>query len=145
MKTCLVQSVTHKGRYCHVQAMHQCHYYSAVIIYCSVKRHVSNFCPPLTAICEVSLLVCQCARDSLCPSPLALFHPHRHPASSCPSQTAISVSCGIPDFRSEHGVYDLVSRLDLGLSSAEDLFDLEFFVDDPEPFFKFAKARAGLE
>ncbi|CAM9302161.1 unnamed protein product [Ectocarpus sp. 12 AP-2014] len=51
----------------------------------------------------------------------------------------ISVSCGIPDFRSEHGVYDLVSRLDLGLSSAEDLFDLEFFVDDPEPFFKFAK------
>ncbi|CAM9971438.1 unnamed protein product, partial [Ectocarpus fasciculatus] len=47
------------------------------------------------------------------------------------------VSCGIPDFRSEHGVYDLVSRLDLGLSCAEDLFDLEFFVDDPEPFFNF--------
>lgn len=53
------------------------------------------------------------------------------------------MSCGIPDFRSEHGVYDLVSRLDLGLSCAEDLFDLEFFVDDPEPFFKFAKACAG--
>ncbi|CAM9234649.1 unnamed protein product [Scytosiphon promiscuus] len=51
----------------------------------------------------------------------------------------ISVSCGIPDFRSENGVYDLASRLDLGLSCAEDLFDLEFFVDDPEPFFKFAK------
>ncbi|CAM9306640.1 unnamed protein product, partial [Hapterophycus canaliculatus] len=50
-----------------------------------------------------------------------------------------SVSCGIPDFRSENGVYDLASRLDLGLSCAEDLFDLEFFVDDPEPFFKFAK------
>ncbi|CAM9909071.1 unnamed protein product [Pylaiella littoralis] len=49
------------------------------------------------------------------------------------------VSCGIPDFRSENGVYDLVSRLDLGLSCAEELFDLEFFIDDPEPFFKFAK------
>lgn len=36
-------------------------------------------------------------------------------------------------------MYDLASRLDLGLSCAEDLFDLEFFVDDPEPFFKFAK------
>eukprot|EP00903_Cladosiphon_okamuranus_P010135 g9597.t1 len=51
----------------------------------------------------------------------------------------ISVSCGIPDFRSKDGVYDLVPRLDLGLGCAEDLFDLEFFVHDPEPFFKFAK------
>ncbi|CAN0011206.1 unnamed protein product, partial [Laminaria digitata] len=51
-----------------------------------------------------------------------------------------SVSCGIPDFRSENGVYDLASRLDLGLTCPEDLFDLEFFTDDPEPFFKFAKA-----
>ena len=50
-----------------------------------------------------------------------------------------SVSCGIPDFRSKDGVYDLVPRLDLGLGCAEDLFDLEFFVHDPEPFFKFAK------
>lgn len=52
-----------------------------------------------------------------------------------------SVSCGIPDFRSENGVYDLASRLDLGLTCPEDLFDLEFFTDDPEPFFKFAKVR----
>ena len=50
-----------------------------------------------------------------------------------------SVSCGIPDFRSENGVYHLASQLDLGLSCPEDLFDLEFFTDDPEPFFKFAK------
>lgn len=52
----------------------------------------------------------------------------------------ISVSCGIPDFRSENGVYEMASQLDLGLSCAEDLFDLEFFTDDPAPFFKFAKA-----
>lgn len=35
----------------------------------------------------------------------------------------------------------MVPRLDLGLGCAEDLFDLEFFVHDPEPFFKFAKVR----
>lgn len=53
--------------------------------------------------------------------------------------TSASVSCGIPDFRSENGVYEMASRLDLGLTCPEDLFDLEFFTDDPAPFFKFAK------
>lgn len=38
-------------------------------------------------------------------------------------------------------MYELASRLDLGLSCPEDLFDLEFFVDDPAPFYKFAKVR----
>ncbi|CAN0229333.1 unnamed protein product, partial [Discosporangium mesarthrocarpum] len=52
----------------------------------------------------------------------------------------ISVSCGIPDFRSENGIYSLVQRLGLGLSSPEDLFHLECFNEDPRPFFKFAKA-----
>ncbi|CAM9244254.1 unnamed protein product, partial [Choristocarpus tenellus] len=52
----------------------------------------------------------------------------------------ISVSCGIPDFRSENGVYQLVQQFNLGLDSPEDLFDLGFFTEDPKPFFKFAKA-----
>ena len=61
------------------------------------------------------------------------------PPPPAPLFTTNSVSCGIPDFRSKDGVYDLVPRLDLGLGCAEDLFDLEFFVHDPAPFFKFAK------
>lgn len=52
----------------------------------------------------------------------------------------ISVSCGIPDFRSENGVYQLVGELNLGLGSPEDLFDINFFKDDPRPFYKFARA-----
>lgn len=40
-------------------------------------------------------------------------------------------------------MYDIASRLDLGLSCPEDLFDLEFFTDDPAPFFKFARVRIG--
>jgi NAD-dependent SIR2 family protein deacetylase len=78
----------------------------------------------------------------------------------------ISVSCGIPDFRSkDHGglyhtldaqvrvgiirrpiheigltVYFFVAPLQgLGLSSPEELFDLHFFREDPVPFYKFAK------
>lgn len=52
----------------------------------------------------------------------------------------ISVSCGIPDFRSkDSGLYNSLDVDELGLSSPEELFDLEFFKDDPTPFFKFAK------
>eukprot|EP00301_Raphidiophrys_heterophryoidea_P021167 c5676_g1_i1.p1 GENE.c5676_g1_i1~~c5676_g1_i1.p1 ORF type:complete len:680 (-),score=143.48 c5676_g1_i1:365-2404(-) len=50
----------------------------------------------------------------------------------------ISVSCGIPDFRSADGLYKMIeSRFDLPDPQA--LFDIRFFVDDPEPFFQFAK------
>ena len=51
----------------------------------------------------------------------------------------ISVSCGIPDFRSKDGIYDMVQEMDLGLDDdPQCLFDLEFFMDDPEPFYRFA-------
>mmetsp|Transcript_1016 Transcript_1016/g.2459 ORF Transcript_1016/g.2459 Transcript_1016/m.2459 type:complete len:368 (-) Transcript_1016:373-1476(-) len=50
----------------------------------------------------------------------------------------ISQSCGIPDFRSPAGIYTLVEEMDLGLPQAECLFDLSYFEDDPEPFYKFA-------
>ncbi|EED92342.1 predicted protein, partial [Thalassiosira pseudonana CCMP1335] len=51
----------------------------------------------------------------------------------------ISVSCGIPDFRSQTGLYNTLNYQELGLSSPEDLFDIETFLDDPTPFYRFAK------
>lgn len=52
----------------------------------------------------------------------------------------ISVSCGIPDFRSkESGLYSTLDTEALGLSCPEDLFDLSFFMDEPGPFYAFAK------
>lgn len=52
----------------------------------------------------------------------------------------ISVSCGIPDFRSkDSGLYSTLDTDELGLSCPEDLFDLSFFQDEPGPFYAFAK------
>ncbi|TDH68300.1 hypothetical protein CCR75_004111 [Bremia lactucae] len=49
----------------------------------------------------------------------------------------ISVSCGIPDFRSENGIY---SRLgEYNLPNPQCMFDIEFFRSNPKPFFAFAK------
>ncbi|RLN50446.1 hypothetical protein BBJ29_000988 [Phytophthora kernoviae] len=49
----------------------------------------------------------------------------------------ISVSCGIPDFRSENGIY---SRLgEYNLPNPQCMFDIEFFRSNPRPFFAFAK------
>ncbi|GLD96383.1 hypothetical protein PINS_up005066 [Pythium insidiosum] len=45
----------------------------------------------------------------------------------------ISVSCGIPDFRSENGIY---SRLgEYNLPNPQCMFDIEFFRTNPRPFF----------
>mmetsp|Transcript_7068 Transcript_7068/g.9760 ORF Transcript_7068/g.9760 Transcript_7068/m.9760 type:complete len:413 (+) Transcript_7068:121-1359(+) len=49
----------------------------------------------------------------------------------------ISVSCGIPDFRSDVGLYNTLDCKKIGLPCAELLFDYEFFKIDPEPFYKF--------
>lgn len=52
----------------------------------------------------------------------------------------MSVSCGIPDFRSkDSGLYSTLDIDELGLSCPEDLFDLSFFQDEPGPFYAFAK------
>ena len=52
----------------------------------------------------------------------------------------LSVSCGIPDFRSSSGLYASLDCHAMNLSCPEDLFDLAFFKDDPRPFWAFAKA-----
>ncbi|KAI9011410.1 DHS-like NAD/FAD-binding domain-containing protein [Gaertneriomyces semiglobifer] len=49
----------------------------------------------------------------------------------------VSVSCGIPDFRSQNGVY---SRLDeFELDDPQQMFDIEYFRINPQPFYTFAK------
>ena len=48
------------------------------------------------------------------------------------------MSCGIPDFRSANGIYEIVEAMGLGLDDPQLLFDLETFRDDPAPFFAFA-------
>eukprot|EP01038_Epipyxis_sp_PR26KG_P017413 gene17413-24070_t len=50
----------------------------------------------------------------------------------------ISVSCGIPDFRTkEYGLYDSLDCEKYNIPSAELLFDLEFFKIDPKPFYTY--------
>jgi len=49
----------------------------------------------------------------------------------------ISVSAGIPDFRSPgSGVYDNLKDFDL--PTPEALFSLEYFKEKPEAFYKFS-------
>ena len=51
----------------------------------------------------------------------------------------ISVSCGIPDFRSPDGVYARLSQEFPELPDPQAMFDIHYFRDDPRPFFRFAK------
>ena len=50
----------------------------------------------------------------------------------------VSVSCGIPDFRSAGGVYDQIEKK-YGLSDPQLLFDKAHLLRNPQPFFDFAK------
>jgi len=54
----------------------------------------------------------------------------------------VSVSCGIPDFRSQDGVYARLAEEYPDLPDPQAMFDIEYFKKNPRPFFKFAKVRA---
>ncbi|KAG8184603.1 hypothetical protein JTE90_005217 [Oedothorax gibbosus] len=51
----------------------------------------------------------------------------------------VSVSCGIPDFRSRNGIYARLSKDYPDLPDPQAMFDINYFRKDPRPFFKFAK------
>ncbi|MBW0494587.1 hypothetical protein O181_034302 [Austropuccinia psidii MF-1] len=50
----------------------------------------------------------------------------------------ISTSCGIPDFRSQDGLYSQLQDYE-DLDDAYDMFDLNFFKSNPKPFYRFSK------
>eukprot|EP00041_Stephanoeca_diplocostata_P034716 m.1197731 g.1197731 ORF g.1197731 m.1197731 type:complete len:374 (+) comp24568_c1_seq1:173-1294(+) len=50
----------------------------------------------------------------------------------------LSVSCGIPDFRSATGLYSTLQSLNLPVAEPEDLLDIATFDDTPELFYSFA-------
>jgi len=56
----------------------------------------------------------------------------------------ISVSCGIPDFRSENGLYSII-RGKYALPEPECMFDIEYFRDDPAPFYMLAKVSCNFK
>ncbi|XP_011301759.1 NAD-dependent histone deacetylase Sir2 [Fopius arisanus] len=51
----------------------------------------------------------------------------------------VSVSCGIPDFRSRDGIYSRLAQDFPNLPDPQAMFDINFFAQDPRPFFKFAR------
>lgn len=51
----------------------------------------------------------------------------------------VSVSCGIPDFRSRDGIYSRLAMDFPNLPDPQAMFDISFFTQDPRPFFKFAR------
>merc|ERR1719461_514095 len=51
----------------------------------------------------------------------------------------VSVSCGIPDFRSRDGIYARLAVDFPDLPDPQAMFDIHHFRKDPRPFFKFAR------
>lgn len=51
----------------------------------------------------------------------------------------VSVSCGIPDFRSRDGVYRRLRAEYPELPDPQAMFNIRYFAQDPRPFYRFAR------
>uniref|UniRef100_A0A1B0D9H0 protein acetyllysine N-acetyltransferase n=1 Tax=Phlebotomus papatasi TaxID=29031 RepID=A0A1B0D9H0_PHLPP len=51
----------------------------------------------------------------------------------------VSVSCGIPDFRSRDGIYRRLAVDFPDLAEPQAMFDISYFSRDPRPFYRFAR------
>lgn len=51
----------------------------------------------------------------------------------------VSVSCGIPDFRSRDGIYSRLRHEYPEMPDPQSMFDIRYFAQDPRPFYKFAR------
>ncbi|KRZ77943.1 NAD-dependent protein deacetylase sirtuin-1 [Trichinella papuae] len=51
----------------------------------------------------------------------------------------MSVSCGISDFRSANGIYARLRHLHPELPDPTAVFDIDYFYENPKPFFSFVK------
>ncbi len=56
------------------------------------------------------------------------------------SGAGISVSCGVPDFRSPGGLYERIKR-EMGLTDPQAIFDFDLFRSDPTPFYSLCKVQ----
>ena len=62
----------------------------------------------------------------------------------CMITLQVSVSCGIPDFRSRDGIYAKLSVEYPDLPDPQAMFDISYFCQNPRPFYKFAKVSCSL-
>lgn len=51
----------------------------------------------------------------------------------------VSVSCGIPDFRSSDGIYARLAKDFPDMPDPQAMFDINYFSRDPRPFYRFAR------
>lgn len=92
---------------------------------------------------RISTLVTQPAARTRLPDINSIDHVI-HLLSTCKNiivltGAGVSVSCGIPDFRSRSGIYSRLRSEMPEIDDPHEIFDIRFFSKDPRPFFKFAK------
>ncbi|KAJ7489359.1 DHS-like NAD/FAD-binding domain-containing protein [Mycena latifolia] len=55
----------------------------------------------------------------------------------------ISRAAGIPDFRSQGGLYETLRRWDIDVRRPQDIFTLSYFKENPKPFYKLVSELYG--
>ncbi|KAJ7773527.1 histone deacetylase-like protein [Mycena olivaceomarginata] len=59
------------------------------------------------------------------------------------SGAGISRAAGIPDFRSEGGLYDIMRKSNISVPRPQDIFTLSYFKKNPKPFYQVVSQLYG--